>query len=226
VSPRKFSQALDLENVVQAEIHRRHVLLNIEPEKILSLEMLSKNWSISLAALVPLAVSIALGCMFKPGPWFKCLNKPCLMPPGWVFAAVWTVLYPFIGWAMVSACYGHQGWTWFLPILNIVLSLAFSPIMFGMRSLEGGAMITIGCLSLGVTLIMQYAVVLHSNLAIGLMVPYVLWLLLASYLAWYIWKNNDCKMLRKCGKLTGCRQYSGGQSRAHCHIGRESPKMS
>src|SRR3546814_15569508 len=30
-------------------------------------------------------------------PWFDALVKPEAMPPGWVFAAVWTLLYIWLG---------------------------------------------------------------------------------------------------------------------------------
>ena len=30
--------------------------------------------------------------------WFDTLNKPALMPPGWVFGVTWTGLYICWGW--------------------------------------------------------------------------------------------------------------------------------
>ena len=162
---------------------------------------LNKSWSYALASLIPLFVSMVLGYLFKPGAWYRCLNKSCMSPPGWVFAVVWTILYVFLGVAMIAACYSHPGSTWILPVSNIVLSLLFAPIMFGLHSVLGGAVITTACLLLGIGLLIQYSIVNYSALAIGLTVPYVLWLLLASYLAWYILMKNDCKKLAQCKKL-------------------------
>lgn len=162
------------------------------------MSLLSKNWSYTLAALVPLVVSIALGVIFRPGSWFCCLRRSRLTPPGWVFAIVWTILYPLIGCAMVTACYGEASWTWALPVVNIVVSLAFSPVMFGAHMVREAMFITVACLAMGIGLIIQYSVANHSSLAAGLMVPYVVWLVLASYLAWYIWRNNDCRILYLC----------------------------
>lgn len=164
------------------------------------MSLLNKNWSYALAALVPLAVSSILGAIFRPGKWFCCLLRSCLTPPGWVFAVVWTILYPLIGCAMVAACYGQATWSWTLPVINIVVSLMFSPVMFGLRSPLLGMLITVACLLMGIGLIVQYSVANHSSLGAGLMAPYVAWLVLASYLAWYVWRNNDCKKLAKCSR--------------------------
>src|SRR3954462_11574838 len=117
-----------------------------------------KDWSALAAASVPLLVSMVLGFIFKPGQRYASLNKSCLSPPGWVFGAVWLVMYIFIGVAMVAACYGtDHPWTWVLPVLNILFTLMFAPIMFGKHWTGTALMLTVLCLALGVGLIIQYA---------------------------------------------------------------------
>src|SRR3954466_5276055 len=32
--------------------------------------------------------------------WFDALTKPAIMPPGWVFGLVWTILYVLLGLAL------------------------------------------------------------------------------------------------------------------------------
>jgi benzodiazapine receptor len=150
-----------------------------------------KKWAAVAAAGVPLAVSTASGLIFRPGCWFRSLKKSCLMPPGWVFGVVWTILYILLGVSMIIACYdSSDDWTWALPIINIVISLMFAPIMFGLHWLAGSAAITTLCLFLGLGVIIQFATVNNSTLAAGLMIPYVAWLFLATYLAWSTWKLN------------------------------------
>lgn len=153
------------------------------------------------AAIVPLIASIIIGLVFLPGSWYRCLNKSRLSPDGWVFGVVWTILYPLIGVAMVAACYGTDSpWTWILPVLNILVSLLFAPVMFGQKSTTGGAMITSFSLLLGIGCIIQFSVANKSVLAAFLMIPYVLWLLLATYLAWYVWVKNPGARTSLCDK--------------------------
>ncbi len=149
-----------------------------------------------LAGVVPLAISTFLGLVFRPGNWFASLQKPRFMPPGWIFALAWTILYPLLGVSMIMACYGtDHHLSWILPPLNIILSLLFTPWMFGLHSIFGGFLITYICFILGVGLIAQYWLMNHSVLAACLMIPYVLWLFIASILGWYVFKMNRKKPL-------------------------------
>lgn len=161
----------------------------------------NKIWSAVLAAAVPLVGSMILGRLFKPGPWYWCLNRSCLSPPGWMFGLVWTALYILLGVALVAACYGTDDqWTWVLPIVNIVVTMLFAPMMFGLRSPMLGLTVTFLALLLGIGVIVQYVIANDSVLAASLMGPYVAWLVLASYLAWYVWRNNNCAKLAECEK--------------------------
>lgn len=151
-----------------------------------------KTWSAAAAAVIPLLASLALGYFFRPNDWYFALKKPCWMPPGWIFFVAWMILYPLIGVAMVEANYNSTatGWIWILPIMNIILSLMFSPVMFGFHSMVGGAIIVSICLVLGIAIMFQYCYTNHSATATWLMLPYVLWMILANFFAWYILVKN------------------------------------
>src|SRR4028118_555450 len=58
-------------------------------------------------ALVTVPLVLLLGAIFGRlagsgygNPWFDALQKPALMPPGWVFGAAWTLLYICLGLAL------------------------------------------------------------------------------------------------------------------------------
>jgi tryptophan-rich sensory protein len=39
------------------------------------------------------------GAIFRPGEWYRRLDKPRWRPPDWLFAPAWTVLYAMIAWS-------------------------------------------------------------------------------------------------------------------------------
>lgn len=151
-----------------------------------------KIWIAITAAILPLSISILLGIAFKPDAWYRCLKKPCFVPPGWVFAVVWTIMYILLGVGLVAACYHtDKSESCILPIINILVSLLFSVTMFGLHSALLGMIITVACFIMGIALIVQYATVNHSSLAWGLTIPYVAWTAFASVLAVWIYVANS-----------------------------------
>ena len=121
-------------------------------------------------------------------PWFDALVKPDAMPPGWVFGAVWTFLYIWLGLAvaMIIHARGAEGRGQALAafILQLLLNYAWSPVFFAMHQVETaltliGAMIVI---ALAATALMA-----KVRKAAGLlMLPYLAWLCFAAYLNYQI----------------------------------------
>jgi benzodiazapine receptor len=65
--------------------------------------------------------------------WFKCLRKPFLNPPNWIFAPMWTLLYILMGVAYFLSVnnaghflYIHSILFWSQMILNIL----WTPLFF------------------------------------------------------------------------------------------------
>src|SRR4051812_11844594 len=60
--------------------------------------------------------------------WFAALRKPPIMPPGWVFGAVWTLLYILLGLslAMVLHARGAQNRTRAVMLFALQLALNFA----------------------------------------------------------------------------------------------------
>ncbi len=131
---------------------------------------------------------------FKAIPtWYAGLKKPPYTPPKWVFGPVWTTLYILMGisvfliWQNGLAING--AWLAFtLFWIQLALNALWSIIFFGMKS-KGGGVITIIVLWLLIlaTMIASFRV---SGWAGALLVPYIVWVSIASYLNIGVWRLN------------------------------------
>src|SRR5687767_15838238 len=93
-------------------------------------------------ALVTVPAILLLGTISGRGsgagagnPWFEALIKPDLMPPGWVFGVVWTLLYIALGLALAMILHARgargRGLALGLFLAQLLLNFAWSPIFFG-----------------------------------------------------------------------------------------------
>ena len=156
-----------------------------------------------LKGIIKLVVSI-LACFaaagigslftFKAIPnWYTGLKKPPYTPPNWAFGPVWTTLYilmaisVFLVWQNGLAInVALLAFTLFW--VQLVLNALWSIIFFGMKS-KGGGVITIIILWLLIlsTMIASFRV---SGWAGALLIPYILWVSIASYLNIGVWLLN------------------------------------
>ncbi len=121
--------------------------------------------------------------------WYKSLKKSALTPPSYVFGPVWTALYILMIISLIiylQSNYTTRGLTLFGA--QLAVNLLWSPLFFGKRLL---------CISLVNVIIMNILVFLtyiefkkSSVLASNLLLPYMIWILLAAYLNLYICINN------------------------------------
>ena len=131
---------------------------------------------------------------FKTIPnWYAGLKKPPYTPPNWAFGPVWTTLYilmaisVFLVWQNGLAINGALlAFTLFW--VQLVLNALWSIIFFGMKS-KGGGVITIIILWLLIllTMIESFRV---SGWARALLIPYIVWVSIASYLNIGVWLLN------------------------------------
>ena len=117
--------------------------------------------------------------------WYNNLNRKGWYPPPWVFGPIWTAVYLFMGLA---------SWLiWKLPesedrtkalkyyFMQLILNLAWTPIFFQMQMILG-ALIDIFIMDGLVVLLSYMYYSLGSTWAAGLMIPYLVWLTIATYL--------------------------------------------
>ena len=145
-----------------------------------------------LALLIFLALSLVVassGAIFKPGEWYRGLNKPGWTPPNWAFPVVWTLLYIMMsvsGWLVwrevgVTAVFVPYG-------LQLLFNGLWSWLFFGQRRPDlAFADLVALWLSIGAT-ILAFAPV--SAVAAWLLVPYLAWVTTAGCLNWSVWRRN------------------------------------
>lgn len=116
--------------------------------------------------------------------WYANLPKPLLMPPNWLFAPVWFILYLMIFLSLLiytTTKTRHSkilGYIYF--IIQMLLNIIWSPIFFLMKNV-GLALLVIIFLDIFVylTIIKFYEV---SKISAKILYPYFLWILFATYL--------------------------------------------
>ena len=124
--------------------------------------------------------------------WFASLHKPAVMPPGWVFGAVWTTLYVLLGLslAMVLHARGAQNRNRALMLfaLQLALNFSWSPVFFAFHQVQ--AALSIIAAMVVVTVVMIFVIWRIRMVAALLLYPYLGWLMFASVLNYQILALN------------------------------------
>lgn len=120
--------------------------------------------------------------MFNSG-WYNSLTKPFLSPPNYVFSPVWAVLYVLIFISLILFIASNKkdktyGYIFF--IIQLGLNLAWTPVFFLLHNIP---------LALTVILLLDVFVLLTikefyatSKISGMLLIPYLVWILFATYL--------------------------------------------
>jgi len=138
--------------------------------------------------------ALGLGGIFTgkgvPSEWYQNLDKAPWTPPGWMFGAAWTTimicfaLYMTFAWEALA----NHRFLIALFIVQWILNVLWSPVFFKYHEILLG-LIIISAL----TLLMGYFFFgLFSDLKVKslLVLPYFLWLLVATSLNLYIYFRN------------------------------------
>ena len=148
--------------------------------------MFRLNSKANLVLLIPLTLIVGSFASANTGTdmWYQGLIKSDLNPPGYVFGIVWPILYLLMG---ITA------WRTFEIIKNLFyaqlfLNAIWSWLFFSFH-LPLISLIDIWLL-IYININIVYKVLKMDKLAGLLYVPYILWLLFASYLNLFIVINN------------------------------------
>lgn len=149
------------------------------------------DW-IAVAVFVGLNVLAASsGGAFKPGAWYASLNKPSWTPPNLAFPIVWGLLFALNAWAgwLVWAQVGTGSPLAFgLYVGSLILNAGWSWLFFGKRRMDL-ALIDVALLWLSLVAIIAVFWGIRPFAAL-LLVPYLVWVTIASVLNWRMIQLN------------------------------------
>lgn len=148
-----------------------------------------KSWMVigGVAFLVALGANLITPSDRK---WFKRLQRPSWLAVEPFIPLIWTVIFICGAWSAYIVWERKPG-NWFLMGLYLVLeivTIAYTPVMFRLRSLKIGTII--GGAGFVVAVILTLAVLSVSRWAALLLVPYLLWSPIGTYTTWAMARLN------------------------------------
>lgn len=125
--------------------------------------------------------------------WYDQLNKSQLTPPDSWFGIVWPLLYTLMAISLGIVLFKGDNrraiiWAVFIFGAQLFFNLMWTPTFFKNKDISMSVLIILITLALAIyTALLFYKI----NVVAGyLLIPYILWLFLASYLNMYIFIKN------------------------------------
>jgi tryptophan-rich sensory protein len=137
--------------------------------------------------------------------WFAALHKPPVMPPGWVFGAVWSFIYILLGVSLAMLLHAQgavkrKRALWMFALL-LVLTFAWPFAFFALHKLTLALSLIAAMMVLAIALVFQLWRV--RMLAALLLYPFIGWLMFAGALDYQlIGMNPDAATLAPQGAST------------------------
>jgi tryptophan-rich sensory protein len=120
--------------------------------------------------------------------WYKSLNKAPWTPPSYVFGIVWPILYVLMGISFLLVWKNKKCFPYCSPLTYFLIQLGFNLIwttLFFVMKKPLLALVDI-CLIIYFAMQTYKRFIKIDRLAAYLLVPYLLWLLLAFSMNFYI----------------------------------------
>lgn len=124
------------------------------------------------------------------GEWYQNVNKAPWTPPGWVFGAAWTTIMVLFSFYMVSAWTQIENKNFLISlfVFQWILNVTWNPVFFKFHQV-GFGLLLIAALTV---LVGYFLIGLWPQMKVKslLILPYFIWLLIASSLNAYILIKN------------------------------------
>lgn len=151
---------------------------------------------LSLIIWIVLLIAIGgiIGSFTKPeiSTWYSTLNRSPLTPPNYVFPIAWTILYGIIGacgWLIWPAsAFPKLSIIKTLYVAQLILNWNWTPLFFHYH-LTGLSLVVLIAMDILVCALICLAYQKMRAVSL-LMIPYLSWILFASYLNFYILHYN------------------------------------
>ena len=140
------------------------------------------------------AVGALSGWLTREGSriFSETIAQPPLSPPGWLFPVAWGILYALMGFSAARVSLQppspHRSKGLNLYIAQLIVNFFWSLIFFNAQRF-GFAFLWL-LLLLGLVIVMTQEFRKADPIAALLQIPYILWLLFASYLNAGVWYLN------------------------------------
>lgn len=126
-------------------------------------------------------------------PWYGSLQKPSFAPPNWLFAPIWITLFTLMGislylvWNKGLKTKGIKSALLIFGI-QLVINTSWNYFFFGLQSLFYGlVVIIILWIAITLTIILFSRISKRAGL---LLIPYLLWVSIATAANYYLWVLN------------------------------------
>lgn len=151
-----------------------------------------KSWMVIAAV----GLLIALGSnLFTPSDvkWFKRLQRPKWLTFEFAIPLIWTFIFICGGWSAYIVWEKNPGTakSWWLMAFYILVEIAivaYTPVMFRLRSLKAGTII--GAIGSILGVILAITVWTVSGWAALLLLPYMIWSPIGTYTTWEMIRLN------------------------------------
>lgn len=152
------------------------------------------NWKRLILFLIVNFGALALGGLFTgsgvTSDWYQNMNKAPWTPPGWVFGASWSIIMICFSFFMTFAWDVSKDRSMLLTLFIVqwILNVSWNPVFFYLQEVLIG-LIVISALTLMIFyLFSKFGKDLKWK--VMFIVPYVLWMVIATSLNAYIYLNN------------------------------------
>jgi len=145
--------------------------------------------------LIPLIVGFigSIVTITEIPTWYSALSKPAWAPPNWLFGPVWTILYILMGIALYLVWregLNRRDVRFAILIFGaqLVLNLLWSIVFFSYHALLGSFFLIMLLWLVILANIITFSII--SKPAGLLLVPYIVWVSIASYLNYSVYILN------------------------------------